>query len=128
MSQADPPIDPTAFLDRICASVTGVRKSYISDLQGAILAESSGGSDDYSLTLVRSFPKYVERLGKLGFGSSQSMVVESEDASVVVYVSSPLFITFVCDLTANFALLTEVPTEMGDFLAQLKTFVENPDV
>ena len=116
--------DPTAFLDRVCSSITGVKKAYISDVQGAILAESSGAQDDFSLTLVRSFPKYVDRLGKLSFGDAQSMVVEGKGCSAVLLVSHPLFITFLCSEKANFALLREIPNEMKDFLAHLKTFVD----
>lgn len=117
--------DPTAFLDRICESVTGVRKAYISDAQGVILAESSAPQDQFAITLVRSFPNYFDRLGKLSFGESQSVIVEGDDCSFVVLVSSPLYLTFICDQKANFALLTEIPNEMREFLDQLKGFIEN---
>lgn len=119
--------DPAAFLDRVCSSVTGVRKAYISDSQGAILAESSSPEDDpqWVLTLVRSFPNYFERLRKLSFGEPTSMVVDGDDCAVVILSSPPIFISFLCDEKANFALLTEIPNEMRDFIAQLKTFVDS---
>jgi predicted regulator of Ras-like GTPase activity (Roadblock/LC7/MglB family) len=120
----EPFSDPTAFLDRICESVTGVRKAYISDGQGAILAESTGPTDDYALTLVRSCPTYLDRLNRLEFGHTQSMVVECGESSAVVLVSSPLFLTFLCEEDANFALLTEIPNEMEELLTQLKSFLE----
>lgn len=115
--------EPSGFLDKICQSITGVRKAYISDIQGSILAESSSQTDEPStarddITLVRSFPKYFERLGKLSFGEAQSMVVEAEDYSLVFLVVKPLFLTFICDENANFALLTELPKEMKDFFGQ----------
>jgi hypothetical protein len=116
--------DPAAFLDRICGSVTGVKKAFISDSQGAILAESSGASDAEAIALVRSSPAYFERLGHLSFGEMQSLVVECEDSSAVILVSTPLFITFICEEKANFALLTEIPNEMKDLLVQLKSFLE----
>lgn len=116
--------DPKAFLDRICESITGVRKAYISDLQGVILAESSSFCEDFSVILVRSFPKYIERLGKLSFGEPQSMVVESDECCAVLVISSPLVITFLCEKNANFALLTQIPNEMRDIIENLKSFTE----
>jgi hypothetical protein len=116
--------DPKAFLDRICESITGVRKVYISDLQGAILAESSLPGEDFSVILVRSFPKYIERLGKLSFGEAQSMVIESDECCAVLVVSSPLLITFLCEKHTNFSLLTQIPSEMKEFIEHLKSFID----
>lgn len=119
--------DPAAFLDRVCSSVTGVRKAYISDSQGAILAESSAPEEDpqWVLTLVRSIPSYFERMKKLSFGEPKSMVIDGDECAVVLLSSPPIFISFLCDVNANFALLTEIPNEMKDFIAQLKTFVDS---
>ncbi|KAK8889783.1 hypothetical protein M9Y10_034537 [Tritrichomonas musculus] len=115
--------DPCDFLDKICESITGVKKGYISDSQGAILAESR--SDESSATndnddLVRRIPRYFERLSKLNFGEARSMVVEGDDCSFVFLVASPLFLTFICDENANFSLLTELPNEMSDFLSHFQ--------
>lgn len=117
--------DPCDFLDKICESITGVKKGYISDIQGVILAESSGRHDDTyanrdDYLLVRNFPQYFERLSKLNFGEAQSMIVEGDDCSFVFLSASPLFLTFICDENANFSLLTELPNEMSDFLSHLQ--------
>jgi predicted regulator of Ras-like GTPase activity (Roadblock/LC7/MglB family) len=125
MDRAESLSDPKAFLDRICESVAGVKKAYISDSQGVILAESSGESDDDAISLVRYSPAYFERLSHLSFGEMQSLVVEAEDASAVILVSTPLVITFLCEESANFALLTEIPNEMRDILVRLKSFLES---
>ena len=128
MNQND--FDTTDFLDKICESITGVKKAYISDIQGAILAESSERHDESStrddFRLVRSFPKYFERLSKLDYGKSQSMIVEAEECSIVFLVATPLFLTFICDKNANFSLLTELPNGMKDFFEQpedMRTFL-----
>lgn len=117
--------DPCDFLDKICDSITGVKKGYISDKIGTILAESSGRQDDSSekrddYLLVRNFPQYFDRLSKLNFGESQSMIVEENDCSYVFLAASPLYLTFICDENANFSLLTELPNEMSDFLSHLQ--------
>ena len=127
MDSLDNSNDPTAFLDRVCSSVTGVRKAYISDSQGAILAESSSPEDEpqWVLTLVRSFPSYFQRLRKLQFGEPASMVICGEDSAVVLLSSPPLFMSFLCSNKANFALLTEIPNELKDVIAQLKTFLDS---
>ncbi|KAH0791994.1 hypothetical protein GPJ56_004069 [Histomonas meleagridis] len=120
-------IQPKTFLDSICESVTGIKKIYISDIQGSILAESSGPQKESDITLVRSFPKYFDRLGKLGFGESQSMVIEGEDCSVVLISSSPLYLAFICEETANFALVQSLPDDMREFLGQpleMRNFLE----
>ena len=93
------------FLDSICESISGIRKIYISDVQGSILAESSEAQNQFDISLVRSFPKYFDRLGKLSFGDSQSMVIEGDDWAAVLLVSYPLYLTFICDEDANFALI-----------------------
>ena len=105
-------------MDSICESVTGVKKIYISDIQGSILAESSGPQNEFDITLVRSFPQYFDRLGKLEFGESQSMVIEGENYSAVLISSSPLYLAFICEETANFALIQSLPDDMREFLGQ----------
>lgn len=113
--------DPCDFLDKICESITGVKKGYISDKKGVILAESSellGEKDD--LSFIDYFPQYFERLSKLNFGEARSMIIERDEYSIVLLQASPLYLAFICDENANFSLLTELPNEMSDFLYHLQ--------
>lgn len=116
--------DPKEFLDSICESISGIRKIYISDVQGSILAESSNPQDQFDLSLVRSFPMYFDRLGKFSFGSGQSMVIEMDGWAAVLFVSSPLYLTFICDEDANFALIQSLTDDMKAFLGQQIEMIE----
>ena len=121
--EIEPVADPSGFLDKVCLSVTGVEKAFISDNNGVILAESSAPQDDFSLMVVHSFPKYCERLNKLDLGSLQSLIVEGPTGSFVIVSYENLFLVFLCKQTANFALLTEITNEMKEFLSQITSFV-----
>ena len=112
------------FLDSICESISVIRKIYISDVQGSILAESSEAQNQFDISLVRSFPKYFDRLGKLSFGDSQSMVIEGDDWAAVLLVSYPLYLTFICDEDANFALIQSLTEDMKTFLGQQIEMIE----
>ena len=125
MEELDGNSGPTTFLDNLVKSVHGVRKVYISDPQGAILAESSAPRSESDETVVRSFPTYSERLSKLSYGSNKSIIVECENTIFVSIESQGFLITFICDTDSNVALLAEFPNEMSNFLTQLKSFVDN---
>ena len=124
MEEIDANTAPTNFLDDLVKSVHGVKKIYISDMDGAILAESSELRSESEEKVVRSFPTYYERLGKLSYGSSKSIVVECENSLFVLFESQNFLITFICERDANVALLSEFPNEMNNFLTQLRSFVE----
>jgi len=114
----------TSFLNQICESVSGVRKIFITDSRGAILAESSEPANDEMIQIVRSFPNYYERLSKLSYENPKSMVIEEETYTYMLIVSQSFFITFVCSHDANLSLLGEFPNEMRDFLHQIKSLVQ----
>ena len=124
MEDIDANSGPTTFLDNLVKSVHGVRKVYISDPQGAILAESSEPRSESDEQVVRSFPTYSDRISKLAYGSTKSIVVECENSIYVSIESQTFLITFICNKDANVALLSEFPNEMGEFLTQLKKFVD----
>ncbi|EAY18087.1 hypothetical protein TVAG_306070 [Trichomonas vaginalis G3] len=115
---------PTTFLDNLAKSVHGVKKIYISDSHGAILAESSAPKNEKEEKIVRSFPTYNDRLGKLSYGNNKSIIVECNDTSYVMCETESFFITFVCSKDANFSLLSEFPNDMSGFLTQLRSYVD----
>lgn len=112
-------ISPVMFLDKITLAITGVLKGFFADNNGTILAESSGPQDELSLMIVRSFPKYCERLNKLGLGNLQSLVVEAINGSFVIISYEKIFLVFFCSNDANFSLLTETIREMKEVLTQV---------
>ena len=124
MEEIDSSEGPTTFLNKICESVTGLKKIYITDMHGAILAESSLLSNELDSQIVRSFPTYFDRLGKISYGDPKSIVITSNNNAYLLMVSEGFLITFVCNPNANLALLNEFPDEMQDFLIQLNKFVE----
>lgn len=125
MNDSDPSYAPTTFLDNIVKSVHGVKKVYISDSHGAILAESSAPRSESDEKLVRSFPTYYDRLGKLSYGNNKSITVECKDSIFLLCEAESFYISFVCEKDANISLLSEFPNEMSNFLNQLKSFVDH---
>ena len=125
MQEIDENSGPTAFLDNLVKSVHGLRKVYINDRSGAILAESSAPRSETDEFAVRSIPNYTERLSKLSYGPTKSIVVESDDSIFVSIESHGFLISFICDVDANVSLLSEFPNEMDNFLTQLKSFSDN---
>lgn len=116
--------EPSEFLDNIVQSISGLKKVYISEMSGAILAESSAIADSSDETVVRSIPNYYQRLGKLSYGNIKSITIECAANTYILLESHSFFITFVCEKDANLCLLSEFPNEMGEFLAQLNSFAD----
>lgn len=117
-------MDTTVFLDKFCDTTVGLRKIYITESSGAILAESSHQRQMFDEKIVKMVPKYFERLKNSFLGANRDMTIKTDDFIYLIIEKQSFFITFVCSTKANIALIQEFPKDIEDFLKTLHTSLQ----